>query len=152
MGRLRERGVATALSALALLLAATGCHYPAAIRTYEYVIAYDRMSDAYDPVLSLLYVPAPVSLADYSGLVIGRVDVGGERVESLEEAGSFAIFFRIVLRSRLARLGKFDFVTLDREAGEADVTPPGRTLLLEGKITAFDTGSGLLRYLTYFLL
>jgi hypothetical protein len=76
----RRRG-ALVLTVVALL-AASGCHYPRAVRTYEYVATYERMTDQYEPLLSLVYVPQDTRLQDYRGVVIGDIGVGRHWVEA----------------------------------------------------------------------
>ncbi|KPK65595.1 MAG: hypothetical protein AMK73_02565 [Planctomycetes bacterium SM23_32] len=140
------------LPVLALLLWGAGCHYPAPIQTYEYVTSYERMSDGYDPMLSLAYVPDATSFSRYRGIVVGDVGVGRGWIESREEALGFATFFRVILKSKLQQLGKFDIVALG-PPGTDGVGPLGDdVLLMEGMITRFHTGSGLLRYLSYMLI
>jgi hypothetical protein len=135
----------------ALAFGAPGCHYPQAVHTYEYVTDYERMSPAYDPDVSLVYVPQETSFRDCKGIIIGDVKVGSAWVDSPDQAKRYATFFRVVLRNELLKLKKFDFVSLDKDEGGPTGDPQGRTLLLEGQITKFDMGSGLLRYLDYFL-
>jgi hypothetical protein len=149
----RKRSAAAGwLPLLLILLAAAGCHYPAPIQTYEYVTSYRRMSDRYDPTLSLAYAPEPTALGRYRGIVIGPVDVGEGWVEDREDAFGFATFFRVVLKSKLEALGKFDLVALGlEECPEAGLVPE-QVLLMEGKITRFDMGSGFLRYLSFILV
>ncbi len=143
-----SRLAATILPLMVAALAAAGCQYPQAVRTYEYVTAYDRMSGEHDPVLSLVYVPERTAFRRYRGVVVGEVDVGRQWVETPGEALRYAVFFRVMLRVKLAELGKFELVTLDVDEAAASGIPPGEMLLVEGRVTKFDTGSGLLRYLT----
>jgi len=134
-----------------LCLGAQGCHYPPVVHTYEYVTDYERMSDSYDPLVSLIYVPEPLSFKDCRRILVGQVQVGQVWVDTPEEAAGYATFFRAVLRRELVKLNKFDFVGLDNgEGGQQDRDEPG-TLLVEGKITKFDMGSGFWRYVSYFL-
>jgi hypothetical protein len=133
-----------------LLAAQSGCSYPRPVRTYEYVADYDRMVDTYEPLLSLVYMPQPPALARYPGIIIGPVEVGGEGVRSRADAIGYATYFRIVLRNELAKLREFQFVELQL-ADRKTSRPFQGALLLQGKITRFDAGSGLMRYLSYFL-
>ena len=141
-----------ALLAAVLVCGAAGCQYPAAIHTYDYVTNYERMSGSYDPVLSLVYVPEPVALKNCRSAVIGPIGVGQAWVDAPEEAASYATFFRIVLRNRLARLGKFESVSLESQADGSVPAGTGPTLMIEGKITKFSMGSGFWRYASHFLL
>jgi hypothetical protein len=131
-------------------LAAQGCQYPRAVHTYEYVTDYERMSAAYDPKVSLVYVPQETSFKDSKGIIVGDVKVGEAWVDSPDQAKRYAAFFRVVLRNELLKLKKFDLVSLDGSESGSKAPSPG-TLLLEGEITKFDMGSGFLRYLDYFL-
>jgi hypothetical protein len=135
----------------ALALGAQGCHYPAAVHTYECVTDYARMSGSYDPLLSLVYVPEATSFKDCRRITVGDVQVGQAWVDSPEEAAGYATFFRAVLRRELVKLGKFDFVSLDKDEGHLAGPPQAGSLLVEGKITKFDMGSGFWRYVSYFL-
>lgn len=136
---------------VAFFLFLAGCSYPPAIHTYEYVTAYDRMSDSYDPILSLVYVPRPTAFSNYLGVVIGDVRVGDIWVESPQEALGYATFLRVALRSELTKLKKFAFVSLDKDGKVLGEQLRAHALLVEGMITKFDRGSGLKRYLSYFL-
>ncbi len=134
-----------------LALAAPGCGHPPAIHTYEYVTAYDRMSDRYDPLLSLVYVPQADAFDEYDGLIVGEVLVGDEWVESPERAASYATFFRVALTSEMLKLKTFTFISLDKECLKYTGAAPDGVLLVEGMITKFHMGSGLLRYLSCFI-
>lgn len=135
----------------ALVLAVPGCGYPRAVRTYEYVASYDRMSDQYEPLLSLVYVPQATALSQYGGIIVGDVQVGEVWVESPEEAAGYATFFRVALTNELLKLNTFDLVSLDKDCEELRTGSRSDILLVEGKITRFHMGSGLMRYLSYFL-
>ena len=141
-----------ALVLLALLgLASSGCSSPPAIKTYEYVATYERMTSRFDPLLSLVYVPETRRLGDYDGIIIGQFGVGKEWVESPEQAAGYATLFRILLRRELLKLDKFGFVSLAHDPSSESQDALGKALVVEGKITRFDTGSGLMRYFSYFL-
>jgi hypothetical protein len=145
-------GVCLLLTLIGLLLpTAQGCHYPPAVHTYDYVTDYERMSDGCDPLLSLVYVPEPVSFKDCREVVIGDIGVGEAWVDSPDEAVGYATLFRVALRNKLARLGRFETVSLDKEDADPANKPPPGTILVEGKLTMFDMGSGFLRYVSYFL-
>ncbi|MHC4788454.1 MAG: hypothetical protein ACYS8K_04515 [Planctomycetota bacterium] len=135
-----------------LLLALPGCSYPPAIHTHEYLTSYERMSDGFDPLLSLVYVPRADAFSRYNGVIIGDIGIGETWVEAPAEARGFTTFLRICLRSKLIKLKKFDFVTLDKKGDWLEPQDLDETLLLEGKITKFDMGSGFLRYFSYFLV
>lgn len=149
MGSLNRRCWVLAVVA-AFLVAAPGCSPPRPVRTYEYVTDYERMADAYEPLVSLLYVPDATALSPYRGVVVGDIQVGNHWVESPERAHGYATFFRVMLGRELSKLNKFDFVTLDKDYKGQDGSLAG-VLLLEGMITKFDMGSGLMRYMSYFL-
>jgi hypothetical protein len=152
MGESRRISVAVHLGVLALLVfGAQGCHYPPAVHTYEYLTDYERMSAAYDPLLSLVYVPQATTFRSCPGIIIGDIGIGDAWVDSPEEALGYATFFRVVLRNELLKLGRVGFVSLDKDEGDLKGHAREGTLLVEGRITKFDMGSGLLRYLSYFL-
>ncbi len=142
--------IALALAVAVGLLGAAGCGYPKAVPTYEFLTTYDRMDDSYEPLLSLVYVAQPTALNRYRGLIVGPVDVGEQWVESPAQARGYATYFRVVLRRELCDFGKFDFVSLDKDC-EGKGASSARVLLLEGKITKFDMGSGTMRYFSYFI-
>jgi len=133
-----------ALAALAMLQA--GCSFPKPIRTYEFILHHDRMSDRFEPVVSLVYIAENVDLMRYQDLLIDPVTVGEEWVEDRPQAARYATYFRALLRKMLVESGRFHVVTLD--LGEALPTP---TLRLEAMVTKFDFGSGKLRYWGWFL-
>jgi len=137
------------LVCMVVVVPTVGCRCPEAVQTYEYLSDYARMVDDYEPLVSLVYVPGDAVLSDYRGMIVGNVDVGSQWVESPEEAGSYATFFRIVLAKQLRELDQFSYVTLDGGEGKPPEAFAG-ALRVDGKITKFDTGSGLLRYLSYF--
>ena len=138
-------------AALLLTVAVAGCSPPKAVRTYEFIDTYERMTDEYDPMVSLVYVPKPTSWAQYRGIAIGHVDVGHELVTCPEEALCYATFFRLALRHALLEQGQFQSVTMDPDL--LDVPQPQRDhfLLFEGMVTKLDFGSGPKRYLSFFL-
>jgi hypothetical protein len=108
------------------------------------------MEDSYDPLVSLVYVPEDTAFSHYDGVIIGCVDVGEKLVSSRSEAERYGTLFRIVLSNQLANLQKFNFVELNCEA-QPGPGMPENTLLFQGRVTKFDSGSGLKRYLSYFV-
>ncbi|NLW50392.1 MAG: hypothetical protein GXY85_06055 [Candidatus Brocadiaceae bacterium] len=150
-------GKSTRLLRILLLAAvplsvAFGCHYPQALRTYEYVVTHERMSAAHEPLLSLVYVPRSVNLRDYRGIVIGEVGVGRHWVETPDAARQYAQLFRVLLRRELLEQNRFHFVSMDPDDPRIDAVPgKNDVLLFEGMITRLDEGSGVLRYLSFFL-
>jgi hypothetical protein len=137
----RVRG-AFSLLAVCLAFALLGCHVPQPVRTYEYVTNYERMTDAYDPLVSRAYMPDPEVLGRYRAAVVGPVTVGDGWVESRQEALGCATYFRMSLRDHLVRLGMFDSVTFEAQGA---LSGPD-ALLVESMITKFDLGSGFGRY------
>jgi hypothetical protein len=79
------------------------------------------------------------------------VGVGHELVTSPEEAQSYAIFFRLALQHALLEQGGFDFVSLDSDLLDVPEHQRDKALLFEGMVTKLDFGSGLKRYLSFFL-
>lgn len=153
MGKCSRNNAVAAICGLALgaaILLVAGCNYPKPIRTCEYVTAYDRMTDRYDPEVSLVYMPDQNAFRGTRAILIGSLQVGQDWVESREEAIHYATYFRYVLQCELWKLKSFEFVALDTGIG-ADDTMSGGTLRFEGMITKFDMGSGFLRYLSPFL-
>ncbi len=126
-----------------------GCSYPKPTRTYEFLINYDRMTDRFDPLLSLVYMPEGAKFADYEALIIGRMDVG-RSVKDPEKADQYATYFRWALQKRLARSQTFDFITLDPDFSPSEDSQV-RMLRLESKITRLSAGSGWKRYFGWFL-
>lgn len=135
-----------ALIGLAALVA--GCSAPKAVRTYEYLADYQRMSDQFEPLVSLVYMPQGARFVDYKTLVIGDVDVGELWVEDREAALGYATRFRTSLANRFSQRRTFEVVSLD-PAAEAGPGLPGPLVRMEGKVTVFDLGSGWQRYFSY---
>lgn len=139
--RMRYLGLVLALAVFSV----AGCGAPKAVRTFECVADYARMTSDYDPRLSLVYLPDPASLEDATGLVIGDFVIGGDRVEDRPLAEDYAENFRHFIKYHLGKLGRFSTVSMDRgyrapRRGE----PP--VYKLDGKITVFDSGNAWARY------
>jgi len=127
---------------LALAILEGGCACPKPVRTYEVVVSYERMTDRFDPLVSLVYMPDETALSKYRNFVVGPVQPGSELAERSEAVEGYGTFFRHMLQKELVRSQRFTFVTLDPLA-----VFPTPAVVLEGKVTRFETGSGLLRYL-----
>ncbi len=124
-----------------------GCNsYPEPTKTYEYVEQYGRMSDAMDPVISLIYSPADVNFSRYKGCIVGNIAVGEEWVDHPAVAQRYANYFRQLLVSELRETNQFKKVTKN-----SDETVPHPALRIEGMCTVFETGSGTQRFFSYFL-
>jgi hypothetical protein len=146
------RRLGAVVLAAAALLAASGCTYPRALRTYEYIATYERMSDCYEPLLSLVYVPRSTRLRDYRGVIIGDFGVGRHLVYAAEGADDYALWFGVSLRNELAKRNRFQFVSLDTEDPHVSGSAGAKGVLrVDGMITALDEGSGLMRYLSFFM-
>lgn len=143
----RTAGTLVSLACLVLL---AGCSPPKAVRTYEFINAYERMTEEFDPLVSLVYLPKATNWARYRGIAIGHVGVGHELVASPDEALGYATFFRLALRHELLELGAFDFVSLDADLAELPAGQRDDVLLFEGMVTKLDFGSGVKRYLSFF--
>jgi len=128
--------------ALVLLLAG-GCAYPKPVPTYEMVVEYDRMTDRFDPLVSLVYAPDVSAIARYRNFIVGEVEPGMNWPGGSRQVERYAAFFRHVLQQELLRTRRFTFVSLDPQA--RFLTP---ALVLRAKITRFSMGSGVLRYLS----
>jgi len=136
----RGRALLFLLAAFILPLAG-GCAYPQPLHTYEYIIQYDRMSDEYEPLLSLVYVPEGVKLSLYRDLLIGHIALGGLHVEEPDVAEHYATLFRALLQREMRKTDCFEFVTLDEHYSDGDPA-----IRLDAKITMFDFGSGACRF------
>lgn len=143
-GRLVSIGLA------ALALAQAGCSYPKAVHTYEYLTKYDRMTGRFDPILSLVHMPQDAKFSSYDGMIIGHVSLGQHWVEDREKAQQYTTYFRCVAQKRLLRIHRFEVVALDPDFAQAQ-GDSSKLLLLEGKITKFDMGAGLARWLSFSL-
>lgn len=142
-----HRHIETVLLLGCLLLFQFGCNsYPEPTRTYEYVEQYGRMSDAMDPVLSLVHIPPHVSLPRYKSCVVGNFAVGEEWIDNRVYAQRYATYLRMLLVRALEEEGHFEKVTLNPHE---DVPQP--SLRIEGMATVFRTGSGTQRFFSYFL-
>ncbi len=121
-----------------------GCSPPKAIETFEYHLNYDRMSEEYDPPVSLVKINPEAHLRMYKNVVVGKFEVGEGWVKDTEKASHLAgTYFRQVLARELLESGSF-YVSLDPE-----FTAETPTAVFEGKLTVFDPGSGSGRFLSY---
>ncbi len=137
---------AAALFCCAISLVLAGCTTPSVVTTYEYHHRYDRMSDRYDPPVSLVHIEPGADLGAYQVIVVGEFTVGREWVNDPEKASHYGnTYLRQVLAKELLESGHF-YVSLD-----PFFRPALPTAVLEGKITVFDTGSGLSRFLSPYL-
>jgi len=127
-----------------ILLTLLGCSYPKAVPSYEFLSSYERMTDEYDPLVSLVHAPADLDLSYYRVIDIGPVAVGEQSVND-PDAAQYATFFRLALRSALAGHREFKAVYMDGDL-QPFLEPGVKVLRLEGKITRFDMGSGWQRY------
>ena len=129
----------------AAVLAQLGCAYPKAIHTYEFLTDYDRMTDRFDPLLSLVYMPEGAQFARYEGLIIGQIAVGENWVEEQEKARQYATYFRCLLQKRVIDTQKFDpYYPVSTRASP-------RLMRLQAKITRFDMGCGWKRWASFSL-
>jgi hypothetical protein len=139
-----------ALAAVLLLLGAVGCSFPQPIPSYECLTHYERMSDQYEPMVSLVYSPQRLDLRGYRGVIVGPVKLGNTWIDSQEDAARYATYYRVCLLKELIALKTFDRVSL--EGGELgwEGSLDG-VLRIDTTITRFYMGSGFLRYINYFL-
>jgi hypothetical protein len=129
----------------AAVLTQVGCAYPKATHTYEFLTDYDRMTDRFDPLLSLVYMPEGAALSPYEGLIIGQIAVGENWVEEQEKARQYAMYFRCLLQKRVLDTQKFDpYYPVSARASP-------RLMRLQAKITRFDMGCGWKRWLSFAL-
>ncbi len=105
------------------------------------------MTAEHEPLVSLVYAPGELSVRRCRGVVVGDFSVGEGWVEPSREALGYTTFLRVLLHRELSALGVFQFVTLDEETGPQS-RDAHKVLRLEGKVTRFNQGSGLLRYLS----
>jgi len=136
---------AAGLVVAALAFAGCSSSYPKATPSYEFLTGYDRMTDRYDPLVSLVHMPDLGAFERCRGVVVGDIGVGSIWIEDEDEALGCATIFRCMLLMELGKLQKFDFVLLD-EPQEASPPAPGEVCRIEGLITRFHLGSGWLRY------
>lgn len=134
-----------------IALVQAGCSYPKAIRTYEFLADYDRMTDRFEPLLSLVHMPDGAEFAGHTGVIVGRVDVGGRWVEEPATAQQYATYFSCLLQKRILAIQKFELVTRDTDFAERSGEPRG-LLRLDTKITKFDLGCGWKRWASFSLL
>jgi hypothetical protein len=150
----RARGVRVCrwlfLAAALALMGAAGCSFPQPIPSYECLTQYGRMTDQYEPMVSLVYSPAPLNLKDYRGVIIGPVKLGSTWIDSEEEAARYATYYRVCLLKELCELKTFDKVSFAEEPQEWGGSLSG-VLRIDTTITRFYMGSGFLRYINYFL-
>ncbi|MFP4026879.1 MAG: hypothetical protein ACLFWL_03725 [Candidatus Brocadiia bacterium] len=135
---------------LLLLLAVSafgwaGCSYPKPVRTYEYLDRYDRMTDRYDPRLSLVYLSPDRQITQYDNFIIGNVAVGETSVKNPQKANRYTTLFRTYFAHELNRMETFDELSLNSNAEF-----PSPTLRMEAMITRFKMGSGTARWFSFF--
>ncbi len=138
------RGVLLVLVA-ASTFSASGCRAPRPVPTSECVTDYDRMSDDYEPLASLVYIPDSNGPARYRAVAVGPFAVGSG-VEPRERAFGYATLFRVLLKRELEKLEEFESVALE-SGGAGSAHGSGDELRLEGMVTRFDMGSGTMRYM-----
>lgn len=141
--------------ALALMCMATaavmaaGCgSVPKPKRTYGNVVDYDRMTNHYDPMVSLVYSSGDHTLNEYDTLYIDSCQVeDSDLVKDYNEARQYGLWLRYTIVEAIRnREDTFRRVTADsrfrsrREDG---------LLVMKPKITVYDKGSGWKRYLLW---
>ena len=127
-------------------LVATGCgSVPKPKHTYGNVIDYERMTDHYDPTVSLVYSSGEHTLDEYHTLYIDGFKVQrGELVEDYKEARHRGLELRYTIIDELRqREDVFRTVTADDRYAS---TSESGVLVMKPKITIYDTGSGWKRY------
>ncbi len=151
---MRERGIFVCrwrlIAAAAVLMAAAGCTYPQPVPSYECITQYDRMSNQYEPMVSLVYSPIPLDLKDYRGVIVGPVKLGSTWIESEEDAARYATYYRVCLLKDLAGLKTFEKVAFEDDPADWGGTLKG-VMRIDTTMTRFYMGSGLLRYVNFFL-
>ncbi len=138
--------------ALALLcltvavLAATGCgSVPKPKHTYGNVVDYERMTDHYDPMVSLVYSSGEHTLDEYHTLYIDGFEVQrGDLVEDYKKARHEGLRLRYTIIDEL-RQREDVFRTVTADDRYASIDKPG-LLVMKPKITVYETGSGWKRY------
>lgn len=138
------------LAVVVMLLGAAGCSFPQPIPSYEVITQYGRMTNRYEPMVSLVYSPAPLDLKDYRGVIVSPVKLAGSWIDSEEEAARYAIFYRVCLLKELTALKTFEKVSFADDPQEWGGSLKG-VLRIDTTITRFYMGSGFLRYINYFL-
>ncbi len=123
-----------------------GCSPPQIRETYEFHRSYDAMIDEFDPPVSRVELKPGANLSRYESIVVSDVSVGGTWIDDHEKAYHFAAnYFRQVLAIELLEINNLLYVTLD-----TDFETDSPAMVIESKITGFDTGSGAGRYFGFF--
>ena len=137
------------LCALTMTLALlAGCSAPRAIHTYEYLTDYERMTEQFDPLASLVYMPPDAGLDGYQALAINELEIGQGWVRDAKGAKAYARLFRTLFANRLLERQVFGAVLLD-PGPEFTPYESGRVLRMEGKVTVFSLGNGWKRYFSF---
>jgi hypothetical protein len=133
------------VSAAVLAALAVGCgSVPKPVHTYGKVVDYDRMTDHYDPLVSLVYSSGDHTLDEYHTLYIDSFQAAsGDLVKNYEEARLFGLRFRYTLKNQIAEQGNFETVSVSDRLKASDTSG---VLVLEPMITVWNKGSGWKRF------
>jgi hypothetical protein len=134
--------------AVALLAVLTACktEHVAAMKTYELITDYDRMSAVYEPGVSLVYVsPEAKKLGEYDTLVIRRVDMSRIWVERNEKTDVYRPFVAEQIGTALAKDQVFAKVVTD-PAYLNVARPEEKVLVMDAVITRLESGNGTARF------
>jgi len=132
---------------LAVPLGLSGCRTKnvSAMKTYELVTNYDRMSSNYEPKVSLVYLSPDAVLGNYKTLVISPVKVSGIWVEQDEKMELFRPYINEQLRDSIMKGKAFKNVVVDPQYIKVS-DPAEKIIVLETVVTKLQRGNGTARY------
>jgi hypothetical protein len=134
------------LPVIAVLAAmSVGCGgVPKPRRTYSEVVDYERMTNEYDPLVSLVYSDGKHKLNEYDTLyLVDFVVDDTDYVTDRQEAGAYARRLRLTLRNLLSDRDLFENVTVSDRYWNS--RKPG-LLMMFATISVYDKGSGWSRF------
>ena len=122
-----------------------GCgSVPKPVRTYGQVVNYDRMTNEYDPKVSLVYSSGEHTLDEYQTLYIDNFQVqSGDLVKKYKEARLYGLRLRYTLKEEISERNVFQTVSVNEQYRNTDRSG---VLRMEPEITIYNKGSGWQRF------
>lgn len=143
----RDVSLVLGLAALVVLSLLAGCRTQnvAAMKTYELITDYDRMTSTYEPDISLVYVAPDAQLGGYDTLVVNRLDVSRVWVEKSERTDVYRPYVTDQITRALLSEKAFKKVVQDPQYMSVP-RPDEKIVVLDAVITRMEVGNGTARY------